>query len=133
MRPTESKKHQTIRTRVEGQLTVDAVPRTEGHGVGDEKSGVNFFFQEATLRTHKKKTSARRRFQCSLWAALAKNTMNFLNKIGTLLGAAPRRTSVGKDKRGNEFYTVPHPREGTVRKFRCYSFIPNLSNHFCLR
>jgi len=40
--------------------------------------------------------------------------MNFLNKIGSILGTAPRRTLVGKDRRGNEFYTAPHSREGML-------------------
>lgn len=38
--------------------------------------------------------------------------MNFFGKIKDLVGAASKRQVVGKDKHGNEFYTVPHQRAG---------------------
>jgi NADH:ubiquinone oxidoreductase subunit len=42
--------------------------------------------------------------------------MNFLHKLGSMLGHNSNRTLVGKDRNGNQFYTIPHSRAGEPAK-----------------
>ena len=38
--------------------------------------------------------------------------MNFLNKLGDLFSRTGAKSLVGKDKKGNQFFTIPHAKAG---------------------